>query len=520
MRNTTLKNLLSVTAVLIVFALLLTFATMLLQPKYMTDLEEGSFISQYYREAGGHDVIFIGDCEVYANFSPMEMYRHRGITSYVRGTSQQLIWQSYYVLEETLTYETPWAVVYNVNAMRYSEPVSEAYNRLTADQMRWSSSKVGLIRSGMMEEEDFWSYVFPILRYHSRFDKLTAEDVQYLFRVKDNAWNGYQMHSEIRPMESLPTKRPLADYQFGDICYYYLDKMRELCESKGVELILIKAPSQYPYWYEEYDAQMEAYAEEHGLKFYNFVESVEDIGLDFWMDTYDSGLHLNLTGATKMSRYFADILADQHEIPDHREDPEIASVYDAKLGFYDAQVAREAANMQEPPERPANYDQMFAPSEEQTADETQSNAAPETSDTEDKSAVVVEEGTFSYTYHGTQLIPGEPFNAAKLPKAVGTYTIPSCAFSGTDNVYTYDSIEVVAYDEGNGEHLYCIYLVDPNVSTDEGLCLGDSVEKMIELYGENYTRTGSEYAYYRGNSILIILAQGGVINGIEIRMAG
>jgi hypothetical protein len=247
---------------------------------------------------------------------------------------------------------------------------------------------------------------------------------------------------------------------------------------------------------------------------------VEDIGLDFWMDTYDSGLHLNLTGATKMSRYFADILAEQHDIPDHREDPEIASVYDAKLGFYDAQVAREAANMQEPPERPANYDQMFAPSEEQAADETQSNAAPETSETEDKSAVVVEEGTFSYTYHGTQLIPGEAFNAAKLPKAVGTYTIPSCAFSGTDNVYTYDSIEVVAYDEGNGEHLYCIYLVDPNVSTDEGLCLGDSVEKMIELYGENYTRTGSEYAYYRGNSILIILAQGGVINGIEIRMAG
>jgi hypothetical protein len=88
------------------------------------------------------------------------------------------------------------------------------------------------------------------------------------------------------------------------------------------------------------------------------------------------------------------------------------------------------------------------------------------------------------------------------------------------HVYTYDSIEVVAYDEGQGEHLYCIYLVDPNISTDEGLCLGDSVEKMIELYGENYTKTGSEYAYYRGDTILIVLAQGGMINAIEIRMAG
>jgi hypothetical protein len=288
-----------------------------------------------------------------------------------------------------------------------------------------------------------------------------------------------------------------------------------------VELILIKAPSQYPYWYDEYDAQMETYAEEHGLKFYNFVESVDEIGLDFWEDTYDAGLHLNLTGATKMSRYFADILAEHHDIPDHREDPEVASLYDVKLTMYDAQVAAAAANMEEPPERPADYDQMFARDEEQTVPEASEEAAePETPAQEDKSDVVVEGGAFAYTYHGVRLTPGEPFDASDLPKAVGTYTIPSCAFSGTDNVYTYDSIEVVAYDEGQGEHLYCIYLVDPNISTDEGLCLGDSVEKMVELYGENYTKTGTEYAYYRGDTILIVLAQGGVINAIEIRMAG
>jgi len=102
-----LKTVLSVIAVLLVFVLAFCGVSRLLQPKYMTDLVEGSMLSQYYREAGNHDVIFIGDCEVYANFSPMEMYREQGITAYVRGSSQQLIWQSYYVLEETLKYETP-----------------------------------------------------------------------------------------------------------------------------------------------------------------------------------------------------------------------------------------------------------------------------------------------------------------------------------------------------------------------------------------------------------------------------
>ena len=336
------KNILSVTAVLLVFVLVLSFVTKLLTPKYMETLVEGSFVSQYYREEKNHDVIFIGDCEVYANFSPMELYREAGITAYVRGTSQQLIWQSYYLLKETLEYETPKAVVWNVNAMRYSEPVKEEFHRLTMDQMRWSDEKVGMILASMTEEENFLSYVFPILRYHSRFDKLTSEDFEYLFTVKDNTFNGYQMNKNVVPVGTLPTVRRLANYQFGDICYEYLDKMRLLCEEKGVELILIKAPSLQPHWYEQYNDQIVAYAEEYGLKFYNFVDAADQIGIDYQTDTYDAGLHLNLDGATKMSRYFAQILAEDHGIPDRRNDPEIAALYDEKLRQYDAEANKES----------------------------------------------------------------------------------------------------------------------------------------------------------------------------------
>lgn len=334
MKKTT-KKVLSVIAVLLVFVLVFAFINRLLSPKYMTDLVEGSMISQYYREYGNHDVIFIGDCEVYSNFSPMEMYRSRGITAYVRGSSQQLIWQSYSILDETLKYETPKVVVYNVNAMRYSEPVKEEFHRLTIDQMRWSRQKVEIIEASMTEEETFASYVFPVLRYHSRFDKLTREDWQYLFKEKDITHNGYLMNQNIKPLTGLPTKRPLPNYQFADTCYEYLDKMTALCKENGVELILIKAPSQYPYWYEEYDAQISEYAAKNNLSYYDFTKVTEEIGLDFQVDTYDAGLHLNLTGAEKMSRYFANILAEQHGLADHRQDPEIAALYEEKLKRYD-----------------------------------------------------------------------------------------------------------------------------------------------------------------------------------------
>lgn len=344
MKQNKLTTVLSVLAVLLVFAIALCMVSRLLEPKYATELVEGSFLRQYYEEAGGHDVIFIGDCEVYANFSPMELYRDYGITAYIRGSSQQLIWQSYYVLEETLRYETPKVVVFNVNSMRYDAPVSEAYNRLTIDELKWSASKVGMINSSMTEEETFLSYVFPILRYHARFDELTAEDLRYFFSRENNTFNGYQLHTSVKPVGTLPAKRPLPNYQFGDICYSYLDKMTALCKEKGVELILIKAPSLYPYWFDEYDAQIADYAAANSLAYYDFTACLEEIGLDFQTDTYDAGLHLNYSGTVKLCDYFGRILAETHGCPDHRQDPAISAVYDEKLRLYDAEVQKQKGN--------------------------------------------------------------------------------------------------------------------------------------------------------------------------------
>lgn len=310
------------------------FLNILVSPKYMESLVEGSMISEYYDTPKNHEVLFIGDCEVYANFSPMVLYEEEGISSYIRGSSQQLIWQSYGILKETLKYEKPKVVIFNVNAMRYSTPVSEAYNRLTIDKMKWSKEKIEMIFSSMTEEENFWSYVFPILRYHSRIFELTKEDFSYLFQRRQNTFNGFLINQNVKGVESLPTKRPLIETKFADITYEYLDKIRKLCEDNNIDLVLIKAPSLYPYWYTEYDEQIKEYASKYGLDYYNFLENILEIGLDYSVDTYDGGLHLNLSGATKLSKYFAPILKEKYSLTDYRDNEEVNGYYQKELEKY------------------------------------------------------------------------------------------------------------------------------------------------------------------------------------------
>lgn len=310
----------------------------LVEPKYSDDLVEGSMTAAYYEEEKNHEVIIIGDCEVYANFSPLTMYEEEGITGYVRGNSQQMIWQSYYLLEETLKMEKPKVVVFSVGAMKNAEKENEAYNRLCLDQMKWSKQKVDSIKASMTKEESFLSYVFPILRYHARITELKQEDFTYFFQTKRNTYNGFLINQEVKPMENLPAVRKLANYQFSDKAYEYLDKITELCQQNQIELILIKAPSVYPYWYEEYNQQIKEYAQKNNLKYINFIDKVEEIGIDYTCDTYDGGLHLNLTGATKLSKFFAKWLKTEYQLTDYREDKNVNDIYLRKIKEYNEAI--------------------------------------------------------------------------------------------------------------------------------------------------------------------------------------
>lgn len=335
-------------SVLITLALLYGLQ-LLVMPKYMSETKEGAMIAEYYQEGyhGNNDILFIGDCEVYENFSPVTLWNEYGLTSFIRGSAQQLIWQTYYLAEESFRYDSPKVLVFNVLEMIYDTPEStgassqrEAYNRMTLDGMKWSSSKWNSIAASMTKEErekdGYFSYLFPLLRYHDRITQLKAEDFTYFFHKDAVTDNGYLMQVKINPVEAEYNKRPLADYAFGENAWAYLDKLKNLCAEHGTELLLIKAPSLSPVWYDEWEAQIEAYAKENNLTYLNFLELQEEIGIDWNTDTYDKGLHLNVYGAEKLSSYFGAWLTDNRNIQDRRSDAALSSLWEEKTQVYEA----------------------------------------------------------------------------------------------------------------------------------------------------------------------------------------
>ena len=319
----------------------------LLVPKYIEENEEGVLAGEYYANAGSNDVLFVGDCEVYSNFSPITLWQEYGITSIIRGTPSQTIWQSYYMIEDTLRYETPKVVVFNVFSMQYDKPQSEAYNRLSLDGMKWSKVKYNAIRASMTDEESVISYVFPLLRFHSRWSELKGEDVKYMFRSEQLSHNGYVMRVDTKPVTELPQPIPRADYSFSQIDWDYLDKMRDLCTANGIKLVLIKSASCYPHWFDEWDQQIVDYAKKNGLTYINFLQHQADTGIDYTQDTFDAGLHLNLSGAEKSSKWFGQLLKDMPGVTDRKDDKGLTNLWNAKIEFYEAMKASQYKQLEE-----------------------------------------------------------------------------------------------------------------------------------------------------------------------------
>ena len=107
--------------------------------------------------------------------------------------------------------------------------------------MKWSTSKVNDIKASMTDEENFIDYVFPILRYHSRWSELTSDDTKHIFSKDKVTHNGYYMRVDVAPYEEGIWGEDEEEYPgaFGENAMKYLDKIRKLCEQKGIKLIKV-----------------------------------------------------------------------------------------------------------------------------------------------------------------------------------------------------------------------------------------------------------------------------------------
>jgi len=68
------------------------------------------------------------------------------------------------------------------------------------------------------------------------------------------------------------------------------------------------------------------------------IELAEEIGIDYSTDTYDGGLHMNLSGAEKCARWIGKILQNDYSLEDRKGESELAASWEVKIADYEKEI--------------------------------------------------------------------------------------------------------------------------------------------------------------------------------------
>lgn len=104
---------------------------------------------------------------------------------------------------------------------------------------------------------------------------------------------------------------------------------------------------------------------------------------------------------------------------------------------------------------------------------------------------------------------------AKLGKSMQYFEAKSCAFPGLEKTYTYSGFSLLTYESNGLDRVASIILLDDSLSTDEGLFLGDSLDKVKQFYGDKYTKSLDLYTFESGKMKLNVLLEKNTVASIE-----
>lgn len=308
----------------VVFLILLVVLLKILSSVFVPKTSEAvTTVKSFYTEPKDSlDVIFLGDSAVYSGISPIVLWDEYKIASYNYATPAERIWTTYYTIQEAIKYQKPKLIVIDTGCIYENHAQAESHLRNNLDSKKNSITKLKAVTNPIYKHSlfDVASYFIPVLRYHDRWDKLSHKDFNIL-KDYHSATKGYNMSAKIKgykkDFDYFKTTSQKENMNVTN--KEYLEKIISICNSHNISILFISVPDAKTWNYAKHNAFVE-YSRDVNIPYIDFNEYAEEIGFDWKHDTSDSGTHLNMYGAEKITSYLGKYLINNYTFENHDGD--------------------------------------------------------------------------------------------------------------------------------------------------------------------------------------------------------
>lgn len=242
------------------------------------------------------DAIFLGDSEIYASISPLQIWNEYGIPTYCCSTSAQKLWYSQDMLRKAFRKQSPKIVMMETNAL---------FRKFNFDD------------SIMHRAET----VLPVLQYHNRWKVFAQNTFDGREEVTStNEYKGYKLSYIVKSADASKYMKPSNNVAvIPSRNKSYIKEIKQYCEDHGAKLILFSTPSTVNWNYSRHNAVVKL-SKDLGVDYVDLNTAQNEINIDWNKDTRDHGDHLNHFGAVKTTSYIGKYLNDLGIFSDKRND--------------------------------------------------------------------------------------------------------------------------------------------------------------------------------------------------------
>ena len=291
-----------------------------------TDPRIAQWFGGFYAEpADSLDAVFIGSSATYAFWNAPYAWHKYGLTVFPLASPTQPFAAAEYLIREAR--KTQPNALYIVQFRSINNLSSVTLHRMT-DYMPLSLNKLQMVDTlgdyMNLSLKQKAEYVFPVIRYHSRWTGLTEKD---FYNPLDGYKGASYYASYLRTSSDITSSYRTTNLTgtLEEAEQQALEKLMAYCDQEKVNVLFVHSPQANSNEYELAQVNtIKETLEAHGYPVLNMITMVDEIGLDLKNDFYNAG-HTNIYGSLKFTDYLSSYLLEHYDMKDKRGDAAYAS---------------------------------------------------------------------------------------------------------------------------------------------------------------------------------------------------
>ncbi len=310
MSKKTIKHILKAAAFITVFCILFLGLQQILVPKYRSDgtLNTSDF---FQLEENSIDVLLLGSSQIVCGVDTPRLKQYYGISAFNFCTSGQFPEIEEYYLKEALKTQSPRLVICDVSSVfmpfeKLANKQAMTYFYTTMPFDRYKLESLYNVSNG--DPGTVFMYTFPLFLFSSRWKELSTDDLTFYTKYKFYTVNGFLRRDIKTPVTLAFVEEADGEiYELSDRMKDSLNRISEICDENGMELLFLKIPSDE--WTRNDSRVLNEFMTENGMEFLDLSDKITEMGLDTEHDFFEP-THLNLYGAAKVSDYLGEIIEE------------------------------------------------------------------------------------------------------------------------------------------------------------------------------------------------------------------